>query len=224
MVTLTHPQLMCASERRLEHAVESLDARESAPASRLLADGTALRLWEAEHARYMRVVANERRRFGQLAALRWVAFGVIHRKALFEHLRAEAPRGQERRRVVSLCHRSLAYSDAIVNEHRAFIRATCSNLCTNYIATSLLDEPTFEEAFRQYERLFAEYFRLFCAVRAGGAAVDHPSQVFLPYLKHEVNEMRRLIIAGPAALAAARHERERLMRPSGDTVRLPALR
>jgi hypothetical protein len=224
VAVLTHAQLMRESERRVERAVESRNPLESIAAGRLLADGTALRLWEIEHARYMRVVACERRRPGQLSALRWISFGLIHRKALFEYLRAQAPRGHERRRVVSLCHRSLAYSDAIIAEHRAFIRSTCSNLCANYIATSLFEEPTFENAFREYERLFAEYFALFCSARVAGTEAADPCHALLPYLKHAVNEQRRLIIAGPAALAAAHRARERLLRPSGDTETLPAFR
>jgi hypothetical protein len=69
-VALTHPQLMRESERRVEEAAESEDPRESLAAGRLLADGNALQLWENEHARYMRMIARERRRLPQLAALR----------------------------------------------------------------------------------------------------------------------------------------------------------
>ena len=223
-VALTHTQLMRESERRIERAVVSRDSRESIAARRLLADDAAFRLWDIEHARYMRVVARERRRPGQLAALRWVSFGLIHRNALFEYLRTEMPRGHERRRVVALFHQSQAYSDAIINEHRAFIRGTCSKLCASHIATSLLEEVAYEEAFREYERLFAEYFRLFCAARVGGTEATDPCLALLPFLKHQLNEQRQLIVAGPTALAAAQRAREQLMKPSGDTVKLPALR
>ena len=223
-VALTHPQLMRESERRIERAVDSTDPRESIVARRLLADGTALRLWDIEHARYMRVVARERRQSAQLAALRWVSFSLIHRKALFEYLRTEMPRGHERRRVVSLFHQSLAYSDAIVTEHRAFIRATCSNLCAVHIATELLADAAYEEAFRHYEYLFAEYFRLFCAARVGDSETADPCLALLPYLKHQLNEQRRLIAAGPTALAAAQRAREQLLKPLGDTLKLPVLR
>ena len=85
---LTHPQLMRESERRIESAVDSTDPGESIVALRLLADGAVLRLWSVEHARYMRVVARERRRPDQLSALRVVSFGLIHRKAVFEYLRS----------------------------------------------------------------------------------------------------------------------------------------
>lgn len=223
-VALTHPQLMRESERRIESAVESRDQRESIVACRLLADGAVLRLWDIEHARYMRVVARERRRLGQLAALRELSFALIHRKALFEHLCAERPRVDERRRIVALFHRSLAYSAALVSEHREFVRASCSMLCASHIATSLLEEATFAEAFRDYAQLFAEYFRLFCSVSGGGVEATDPCRDLLPYLKHQLHEQRRLIIAGPAALAAAQRSRRLLFSPTGDTVRLPALR
>jgi hypothetical protein len=223
-IALTHPLLMRESERRIASAVGSRDPRESTVARRLLADGAVLRLWDIEHARYMRVIARERRRPGQLTALRGVSFGLIHRKALFEYLRSERPRGDERRRIVALFHRSLAHSTALVWEHHEFVRASCSMLCTNHIATSLLEERAFDEAFCEYERLFAEYFRLFCSAGDAGVESADPCRALLPLLKHELSELRRLMMAGSDALAAAQRARRLLLSATGDTVRLPALR
>jgi len=223
-VALTHPQLMRESERRIESAVESRDSRESIVARRLLADGAVLRLWDIEHARYMRAVARERRRAAQLVALRGVSFGLVHRKALFEHLRAERPQGDERRRVVALFHRSLGHSAALVWEHHEFVRASCSMLCATHIATSLLREQAFAEAFRDYEQLFAEYFRLYCSASTTDGEPADPCRSLLPYLKHQLNEQRRLIMAGPEVLAAAQRSRKLLWSSTGDTVRLPVLR
>ena len=221
---LTHPQLMRESERRIESAADSRDPRESTIARRLLADGIVFRLWDIEHARYMRVVARERRRPGQLAALRGISFGLIHRKALFEYLRAERPRANERRRILALFHRSLAHSSALIREHHEFVRASCSMLCANHIASSLLEERAFVEALRDYERLFTEYFRLFCSASDAVPAAADPCRALLPYLKHELQEQRRLIMAGPAAIAAAQRTRTLLLSPTGDTVRLATLR
>ena len=139
-VALTHPQLMRESERRIERAANSRDAREAAVAVRLLDDRDAFRHWDTEHARYMRAVAHARHAPGQVAALRELALRLIHRKALFEYQRTEAPCGHERRRIVQLLHRSLAYTEAVVAEHRTFIRASCSTLCATYIATTLLED------------------------------------------------------------------------------------
>jgi hypothetical protein len=222
-VALSHPQLMRESERRVEKAAESDDPRESLAARRLLADGNALELWENEHARYMRMLACERRRLPQLAALRSISFGLIHRQALFNYLRTEAVRGEHRRRVVSLFHGSRSYSDAVIAEHHAFIRSTCSHVCANYIGAQLLGEPNFEAAFQEYQRLFGEYFRLFCGARSADPEAADPCQLLLPYLKHEVNEQRRLIIGGGAALAATLRARQQLVQATGDTVRLRAI-
>jgi len=223
-VGLTHPLLMRESERRIESAANSRDPRESAVARRLLADGTALRLWNVEHTRYMRAVARERRRPGQSAALRGISFSLIHRKALFEHLLAERPADDRRRRIVALFHRSLSHSAAVLWEHREFVRAKCSMLCTGHIATCLLEEAAFDEAFRDYERLFAEYFRLFCSVRIEADGAKDPCRSLLPYLKHQLAEQRRLIMAGPTTVAASQRARDALLRPTGDTVKLPTLR
>ena len=221
---LTHPQLMRESERRIESAVDSTDPGESIVARRLLADGAVLRLWSVEHARYMRVVARERRRPDQLSALRVVSFGLIHRKAVFEYLRSERPPEGERRRVVSIFHRSLGHSAALVAEHREFIRASCSILCTSHIATSVLEATIFDEALRDYERMFSEYFRLFCSARRAGPGVPDPCHALLPYLKHELEEQRRLILAGAETLAAAQLARKKLLSRTGDTAKLPKLR
>lgn len=223
-VALTHPQLMRESERRIESAVDSTDPGESTVARRLLADGAVLRLWSVEHARYMRVVARERRRHAQLSALRAVSFGLIHRKAVFEHLRTERPSGEERRRIVALFHRSLCHTAALVAEHREFVRASCSILCTSHIATSVLEERTFDEAFRDYERMFTEYFRLFCSASRTDLQEADPCRALLPYLKHELNEQRRLILAGTEALAAAQAARKALLSPTGDTATIRTLK
>jgi hypothetical protein len=222
-VALTQPQLMRESARRIELAARSDDSRESLAAGRLLADGSARQLWENEHACYMRMIARERRRLPQLAALRSISFGLIHRQALFNYLRTEAARGEHRRRVVSLFHGSRGYSDAVITEHRTFLRSTCSHLCANYIGAQLLGEPDFEAAFQVYERLFGEYFRLFCGARSVDPEAADPCQLLLPYLKYEVNEQRRLIIGGGAALAASLRARQQLVQATGDTVRLRAL-
>ena len=104
-----------------------------------------------------------------------------------------------------------------------FIRSTCSHLCANHIGAQLLAEPDFEAAFQEYERLFGDYYRLFCGARVAGPDAAGPCHVLLPYLKYEVNEQRRLIIGGGAALAASSRARRQLLTATGDTVRLRAL-
>jgi hypothetical protein len=201
---LTHPRLMRESERRVEAATESDNPTEALVANRLLADGRSLRIWETEHARYMRGIARERHRQQQLAALRSASFDFIHRKALFDYLRAQAPRGEERRRIVALFHVSRAYSNAVVAEHHSFIRSTCSHLCANHIAAEVLGDPGFAAPFEEYERLFFEYFRFFCLAQTAGTEAGRSYHSLLPYLKLEVSEQRRLIVSARAVPAARR--------------------
>jgi hypothetical protein len=199
MLGLNHRWLMRESERRLEAATESGTPDESLWATRLLGDGAVFKHWESEHARHMREIARERRRQRQLGALRSVTFGVIHRKALFEYLRTEAPRGEERRRVVALFHGARAYSDALIAEHRSFIRSTCSHLCANHIGAEVLGDREFAEPFEEYERLFREYFQLYCRALTAGPEAAGLDGALLPCLKFEINVQRRLILAGRAA-------------------------
>jgi hypothetical protein len=86
-----------------------------------------------------------------------------------------------------------------------------------------LEKAAESAAFQEYERLFGEYFRLFRGARSADSEAADPCQLLLPYLKHEVNEQRRLIIGGGAALAASLRARRQLAQATGDTVRLRAL-
>ena len=203
MKGLSHPGLMRASEWRVEQAAaSSSDPQLKLVASRVLDDPGTRRLWELEHTRYMRVVAGQRRHERQRAALRLLAFRLIHRKAMFTYLRGAAIRGDERRRVVALLHGSRAYSDAVVAEHQLFIRSAASHLCTTHISCSIVGDPAFDELFVDYERSYLEYFALFCQVQTVLTDDALLERELLPCLKLSVTRQRAAILTLDGAPSA----------------------
>jgi hypothetical protein len=217
---------MRESERRVEQAAVSAEPRLQAVARHVLGDKDTQRRWQLEHSRYMRMVAERLRREQQRAALRTVAFGLIHRMALFEYLRDASIRSDERRRVVALFHGSRAYSEAVVTEHQLFIRSAVSQLCTTHIGDSILGDAAFDGAFGEYERRYHEYFELFCHVRACATAGEHLFSPLLPYFKLRVAEQRAAILAHDGARPAGSrptagvHVRPDAAARAADTARL----
>ena len=127
--------------------------------------------------------------------LRAVELRLIHRRAVFEYLRSIATDGVRRRRVVALFHHSLTYTGAVVAEHRLFIRSTLSQLCAEHIGRAVVCDPAFGEPLRDYVNLYTAYFRLFCETYTQPADSDDPCRALLPFLKPQVVEQRRAILA-----------------------------
>jgi hypothetical protein len=199
---INHLWLMRESERRVEEAAYSRDVDQQQLAQRVLSNPDLQRLWESEHSGYMHRVADHRRHRPQLAALRRVAFTLIHRKALFEYLRDAGVRGEERRRVVALFHGSRVYTEAVIAEHQLYVRSSLSHLCAAHIGATLEDGPAFEEPMQRYQQAYLEYLSLYCQAHAAQRGrADTPEFSLLPYLKREVDTQRAAILAlgnGPA--------------------------
>src|SRR3977135_4344177 len=82
-----HSRLMEESQSRLEAAARSGPPEEMLVASRIVEPPLSYRGWESEPDRLMRPASVNVRLAPQSGALRSMAFGLIHRKALFEYLR-----------------------------------------------------------------------------------------------------------------------------------------
>lgn len=195
MKGLSHPQLMRVSQRCVEDAAISRDALAQRVAARVLTDVDSQYVWEREHSGYMHEVADCSRRRSQLVALRAVELRLIHRRAVFQYLRSIATDEDQRRRVVALFHHSLTYTGAVVAEHRLFVRSTLSQLCAEHIGRAVVGDPAFGEPLRDYVSLYTAYFRLFCETHTQPADSDNPCCALLSYLKPQVVEQRRSILA-----------------------------
>ncbi len=91
-----HQRLMDESEQALLDATDAKSKRESRIAEHILSDPKMHRLWEARHAELVRPVAVQRKRVPQVFALRDIEVRLVHKRALFDHIRHHELRGLER--------------------------------------------------------------------------------------------------------------------------------
>ncbi len=195
---LTRAFLMEASEARIAVLAREGSTPQALVARRMLEDPHLYRRWEWEHDRLMRGVA-ETRAHHQIAALRSACFGLIHRKALFEYLRARKVTGRDRHAVFSLIHGDQDYAKAVIGEHNNYLRSLSSLECSHHLGLVLLDDRAFGAPMSRYEARYADYFRAFCdsALTANRYNNDDTLSTLLPYLKRQLGILRRAILAMP---------------------------
>ena len=213
---------MRESEERVERAVRSPDPAERMVAGRVLKTPSLQRAWTQEHFSLLQGVATQRGPGNQVAALKSTSFKLIHRKGLFEYLRARPLAPGERRRVLAFFHPSRCLTDAVIAEHHQYLSSACSYLCTNHLGLEVIGDGTFEGPFARYEELFTDYFRAFCDVAVSTRPDGEIALLrgLLPYLKHQMAQQRLAILALPHSRATLlQHDRQR--QPTGDTLRLP---
>ena len=221
---ISHARLMRESTVCVESALRSDDHKEQLIAHRILERPITWQLWESEHSSLMRQVAEYGALRPQVAALKQTALRLIHGKALFEYLKARSVRGAERKRILDYFHPTRGYNYALVAEHAAYLRKSCSLLCTNHLGKSVVEDAAFLDPLRQYEIIYAEYFGLYCSTlfpKDGAEEVSEGS--LLPLLKHQLNEWRWIILNPRRGEPRLRRESE-IRRPTGDTQRLPVYR
>jgi hypothetical protein len=216
---------MRESTDRIESALRSEDDKDHHIAHRLLETTRSFHSWELEHSGLMRQVAEQGKLQTQALALRHAALRLIHGKALFEYLRANQVRGDDRVKILSYFHPTRLYEYAVVQEHGSYLRKAGSFLCTNHLGTDLVADPTFLDPMAQYEALYTEYFNLYCSTLfpRPGEVESASIRSLLPLLKHQLNEWRYVILNPRAGIPRLRRESQ-IRVPTGDTQRLPVLK
>ncbi len=215
---------MRESTDRVESALNSDDDKEHLVAHRILESSKTWSLWESEHSGLMRQVAEYGVLRTQAAALRHTALRLIHGKALFEYLRTNGVRGEQRSRILQHFYPTRGYQYAVIAEHGGYLRKACSYFCASHVGTGLVQDPTFLDPMQHYENLYAEYFDLYCHTLFPGQGVESASErSLLPLLKHQLNEWRWVILNPRQSLPRVKRESE-IRRPTGDTQRLPQLK
>jgi hypothetical protein len=197
---LSHLRLMDESETRIADIARDGQSAQALVARRLLDDTRLYRRWEAEHDRLMRSVAGEARGLGQSTALRRASFGLIHRKAMFEYLRLQKITGRDRHAVFSLVYgENHDYAAAVIHEHATYTRSASSYMCTNWLGLRVVGDGVFSEPMARYELLYTDYFRAFCgtALSSDEYKSGDTLRTLLPYLKRQLSELRRAILALP---------------------------
>jgi len=179
------------------------------------------RSWAAEHSSLLQGIAAHRDPGLQVSALKSTSFKLIHRKGLFEYLRARPLAPGERRRVLSFFHPARSLTEAVIAEHREYLRSACSYLCTSHLGIEVIGDGSFEDPLTRYEELFSDYFKAFCEI-AQSAKPDAeiaPLRALLPYLKHKMAEQRRAILELPLSRPTLTLD-ARLREATGDTLRM----
>jgi hypothetical protein len=221
--TISHARLMQESTDRVERASESTDPNERLVARRILENPVAWSHWESEHSVLMRQLANCGVHRAQVAALKHATFRLLHGKALFQYLKRSEVRGRERWQVMAHFRPGRNYENAVVAEHNVYLRKACSFLCASHLGSDVVQDPAFLDPMQSYERLYAEYFSVYCSSLVDSPDSDALSQLaLLPLLKKQLYEYRWAILDPRRAQPFLRRETD-LRTPTGDTERLPAL-
>ena len=223
---INHARLMTVSGHYVEAMARSGAPQERLVANRILDCPSVWVRWERDHAGIMHAVAQQRRLPRQISVLKTTCFSLIHRKALFEHLRDRQLRGQARQQLLRFFHRTRGYGHALIAEHDSYLRSACSYLCSNHVGSAVMIDGVFQDPMRRYEELYSEYFRAFCEGSViTEAGEESASQALLPYLKLQIAEQRRLVLDMPRMTPSVLPEAA-LRRPTGDTekLRVDALR
>ena len=196
---LSHTLLMEESQSRIEGMAREGSTSQALVARRILEDIRLYRQWEAEHERLMRTVAEESRPLRQAVALRNACFGLIHRKAMFEYLRQHEITGRARHAVFELVHGDGDYVKAVVAEHGNYVRSASSLLCSKHLGIALLEDRVFGDPMQRYEQCYADFFRVFCeaALASNRYNNDDTLSTLVPYLKRQLGDLRRSILALP---------------------------
>jgi hypothetical protein len=197
---LTRAQVMEESEARLSAVARSGSPAEQWIAARILDTPLEFRRWEAEYAGLMQGVVDAPRPGLRVPALLSVCFSLVHRKALFETLRRQAMRGDERRQLIRHFHGGCNYSRGMIAEHGNYLRCAASLICAAHIGETLLEHQAFGVPLRAYEQRFGEFFRSYCSsiIVSPGATEPNSIAVLLPSLKEELLAVRARLRAMPA--------------------------
>jgi hypothetical protein len=218
---ISHARLMRESTDRVEIALRGEDDKEHLVAHRILESTRTWQLWESEHSSLMRQVADYGALRTQAAALRHTALRLIEGKSLFEYLRKNEVRGEERCQILQHFYPTRGYHYAVIAEHSNYLRKACSFICASHVGTGVVEDPAFLDPMQHYEELYSEYFNLYCSTLFPRGGVESASErSLLPLLKHQLNEWRWMILNPRESLPRVKRESD-MRRPLGDTQRLP---
>lgn len=186
----TLDRLMEASDACLSQVAASGSGAARLVAERIISCAREYQGWEAEHARLMQRVAAHRSAGGQKSALLGVALGLVHRKALFEHVRDKHVAGVDREALFAH-FRVGNYASSCVQEHANFLRSAASLLCVRAIGVQLMNGPAFDLPLGRYQAAYARYFAACCQMVLHGSP---QSRAWECTLKRQVDELRHELL------------------------------
>ena len=162
--------------------------------SQLLADPPRYLLWRVRHENQMNLVAGARRRERQIMTLRAVAIEQVHRAALVRYLRDHRVTGVARDQTLREFYGVVDARDSAIMEHRNYLLAASTQLCTADILEMVGDKHGVE-LVRRYELAYTQYFAMFCdQARARQTGKVYMLEMLLPEVRDTAERLRRKIM------------------------------
>ena len=219
---LTPSVLMDASESWIEKIRWSDSADVRLVVDRLFDRPVTYSRWLSFHYDLMKKVAAGHSSKEQLLRLRKTSFNLLHRQALFEHIRTAKVTGSDREALFSALHASKNYARAVLDEHGRFLESNSSLFCTDYLEMFIRHDSAFGAAFADYRTRYLEFFAIYCGwVLAEYRGDDYCLAPVIPEIKMELLSLQRRIVAMPegaishrALVSSLGHRQER--RRAGD--------
>ena len=195
---LTPGVLMDASESWIEKIRWSDSADVRLVVDRLFDRPVTYSRWLSFHYDLMKKVAAGHSSKEQLLRLRKTNFSLLHRQALFEHIRTTKVTGSDREALFGALHASKSYARAILEEHGRFLDSNSSLFCTAYLEMFIRHDSAFGAAFAQYRTQYMEFFAIYCVwVLAEYRGDDYCLAPVIPEIKMQLLSLQRRILAMP---------------------------
>lgn len=210
-----HQKLMDESNFALQNASESAPASVSRIINSILLDSHTFKLWEWRHADLLLPIAEPNNRARQIIALRNAEVHLIHRRALFNSLKKNHTRGEERRKLFRLFCSSLDFDQAVLLEHRQFRFAVSSQVSADHLI-NVMNDPVSLSLLQKYENLYERYFEMKCYVAGMGDSdcIDLVRSMMVENAD-QLRELRRRIQSEPPARSGGSFDRQELLARSG---------
>jgi len=195
---LTSSVLMDVSESWIEQI-----RRSDSPDIRLVVDRlcdtpATYSRWLSFHYDLMKKVGASDTATEQLIRLRKTSFSLLHRQALFEHIRTARVIGSDRAALFAAFHGSTSYAKAVLAEHGRFLESNSSFFCTDHLELSVLNDTAFGAALADYRTQYMEFFAIYCDwVLAEHRGDDFSLAPMIPELKTQLLGLQRRIMAMP---------------------------
>ena len=195
---LTSGVLMEASESWIEKIRRSESADVRLVVDRLFDRPVTYSRWLSFHYELMKTVAAGHTSKEQRVRLRKTSFSLLHRQALFEHLRTARVTGTDRVALFGALHASKGYARAVLEEHGRFLESNSSLFCTDYLEIFIHSDNAFGAAFADYRTQYLEFFGVYCGwVLAESRGDDYCLAPVMPEIKMQLHSLQRRIMAMP---------------------------
>ncbi len=195
---LTSGVLMDVSESWIEKIRRSDSADVRLVVDRLFDRPVTYSHWLSFHYDLMKKVAAGHTSKEQLLRLRKTSFSLLHRQALFEHIRTARVTGSDREVLFSALHASRSYAKAVLAEHGRFLESNSSLFCTDYLELFIRNDTAFGAAFADYRTQYMEFFAIYCGwVIAEYRGDDYCLTPVIPEIKMQLLSLQRRIVAMP---------------------------